>query len=106
MIKRLSKRPITVGVALLFAGLTLAPAFAQRRSNDWDWDGNYNRLGRINAGTYVTVRTTEAIQTDKNDTRTYNAVVAEDVGRLRATLRPRHSSGSHVDLVVRPALRR
>ena len=103
MIKRLSKRPITVGVALLFAGLTLAPAFAQRRSNDWDWDGNYNRLGRINAGTYVTVRTTEAIQTDKNDTRTYNAVVAEDVwddyGRLSVPAIP---SGSRVDLVVRP----
>ena len=104
MIKRLSKRPITVGVALLFTGLTLASAFAQRRSNDWDWDGNYNRLGRINAGTYVTVRTTEAIQTDKDDTRTYNAIVAEDVwddyGRLSVPAIP---SGSRVDLVVRPA---
>jgi hypothetical protein len=103
MIKRLSKRPITVGVALLFVGLTLAPASAQRRSDDWDWDGNYNRLGRINAGTFVTVRTTEAIQTDKNDTRTYSAVVAEDVwddyGRLSVPAIP---SGSRVDLVVRP----
>jgi len=103
MIKRLSKGPITIGVALLFAGLTLAPAFAQRRANDWDWDGNYNQLGRINAGTYVTVRTTEAIQTDRNDTRTYSAVVAEDVwddyGRISVPAIP---SGSRVDLVVRP----
>jgi hypothetical protein len=103
MIKRLSKRPITVGVGLLLAGLTIAPVFAQRRANDWDWDGNYNRLGRINAGTYVTVRTTEAIQTDRNDTRTYSAVVAEDVwddyGRLTVPAIP---SGSRVDLVVRP----
>src|SRR5262245_42511720 len=103
MIKRLSKRPITVGVALLFTGLTLAPAFAQRRYNDWDWDGNYNRLGRINAGTYVTVRTTEAIETDRDDTRNYSGVVAEDVwddyGRLSVPAIP---SGSRVDLVVRP----
>ena len=103
MIKRLSKRPITVGAALLFTGLMLAPAFAQRRTNDWDWDGNYNRLGRINAGTFVTVRTSEAIQTDRDDTRTYSGVVAEDVwddyGRLSVPAIP---AGSRVDLVVRP----
>jgi len=103
MIKRLSKRPLPVGAAMLLTGLMIAPAFAQRRNNDWDWDGNSSRLGRINAGTYVTVRTTEAIQTDKEDPRTYNAVVAEDVwddyGRLSVPAIP---SGSRVDLVVRP----
>jgi hypothetical protein len=103
MIKRLSTRPMAVGAALLFTGLMLAPAFAQRRYNDWDWDGRYDRLGRINAGTYVTVRTTESIQTDRDDTRSYSAVVADDVwddyGRLSVPAIP---SGSRVDLAVRP----
>jgi hypothetical protein len=103
MIKRLSMRTIALGAAMMFTGFTLAPAFAQR-SNDWDWDGNYQRLARINPGTFVTVRTTQSINLDRVEDRTFSGVVDEDVwddyGRLAAPAIPR---GSRVDLAVRPA---
>ena len=78
MIQRLSKRPIAIGAALLFSGFALASASAQR-GTDWDWDGNYQRLARINAGTFLTVRTTQTIASDRTDGRSFAGVVAEDV---------------------------
>ena len=103
MIKRLSKRPIAIGVALMFSGFALASASAQR-GTDWDWDGNYQRLGRINPGTFLTVRTTQTIASDRTDGRSFAGVVAEDVwddyGRLSAPAIPR---GSRVAMVVRTA---
>ena len=104
MIKQLSRKtPLAFAAALLLAGATVAPTFAQRW-NDWDWDGNYQRLGRINQGTFVTVRTTQPINLDRRDDRAYSGVVDEDVwddyGRLSVPAIPR---GSRVDLVVRNA---
>jgi hypothetical protein len=104
MVKQLSSmRTIAIGAAMVFAGFAITPTLAQR-GNDWDWDGNYQRLVRINPGTFVTVRTTQAIQSDRRDGRAYAGVVDEDVwddyGRLSAPAIPR---GSRVDLVVRTA---
>jgi hypothetical protein len=104
MIKQLSRKtPLAFAAALLLAGATVAPTLAQR-SNDWDWDGNYQRLARINPGTFVTVRTTQAVNIDRRDDRVYSGVVDEDVwddyGRLSVPAIPR---GSRVDLVVRSA---
>src|SRR6266481_1699064 len=103
MIKRLSKRTIAMSGAMLFSGFALAAVSAQRGS-DWDWDGNYQRLARINPGTFVTVRTTQTIASDRTDGRPFAGVVAEDVwddyGRLSRPAIPR---GSRVDMVVRTA---
>ena len=104
MIKQLSSmRTVAIGAAMVFAGFALTPTFAQR-GNDWDWDGSYQRLVRINPGTFVTVRTSQSIQSDRKDGRTYTGVVDEDVwddyGRLSVPAIPR---GSRVDLVVRTA---
>src|SRR4029079_17780558 len=102
MVKQLKRKaPLAIAAAFLLAGRAVAPRLAQR-TNDWDWDGNYERLGRINPGTFVTVRTTEAINADKRDDRTYSGVVDEDVwddyGRLSVPAIPK---GSRVDLMVR-----
>jgi len=104
MIKQLSTRAVAVTAAILFTGFALTPAFAQRNNTDWDWDGNYSRLGRIASGTYIPVRVTDSIDTERaDDRRTYTGVVSEDVwddyGRLSVPAIP---SGSRVDLVVRP----
>lgn len=72
--------------------------------HDWDWDGNYQRLARINPGTYVTIRTTRPIDIDRMDGRIFPAIVEEDVwddyDRLAVPAIPR---GSRVDLLVRSA---
>jgi hypothetical protein len=87
--------------AILEPGLGFG-APAQHR--DWDWDGNYQRLVRINPGTYVTVRTTRPIDLDRTDGRMFPALVEEDVWddyhRLIVPAIPR---GSRVDLLVRSA---
>src|SRR5262249_47715099 len=110
MTKWLSKRAIALGAAMVFSGFALAPISAQRpydngrRGNDWDWDGNYSRLTRINPGTFVTVRTTQTIASDRTDGRIFNGVVADDVwdeyGRLSVPAIPR---GSRVTMKVRTA---
>jgi hypothetical protein len=103
MVKWLSVRTMAIGTAMMFTGFALTPVLAQR-GNDWDWDGNYQRLARINPGTFITVRTTQSIASDRTDGRMFSAVVDEDVWddykRLSAPVIPR---GSRVDLVVRTA---
>jgi hypothetical protein len=103
MIKRLSRQSIAVAAAVMFSGFALASVSAQR-PNDWDWDGNYQRLARINPGTFITVRTTQAIQSDRTDGRVFGGVVADDVwddyGRLSVPAIPR---GSRVGMIVRTA---
>lgn len=102
MMKKLSMSSIALA-AMLFTGLIGTSAVAQR-NNDWDWDGNYQRLARINPGTFVTVRTTQSINSERTDGRRFSGVVDEDVwddyGRLSAPAIPR---GARVDLVVRTA---
>ena len=101
MIRRLSIGTLALGAVLLFTGLTLAPVAAQRY-DPWEWDGNYQRLVRLNAGTYISARTTDSINLDRRDERFFPAVVEEDVwddyGRLSVPAIPR---GSRVDLAVR-----
>jgi hypothetical protein len=110
MMKWLSTRAVALGAAMVFSGFALAPVSAQRpydngrRGNDWDWDGNYTRLTRINPGTFVTVRTSQTIASDRTDGRIFNGVVADDVwdeyGRLAVPAIPR---GSRVTMMVRTA---
>lgn len=82
----------------------LAPVASAQRRYDWDWPGNVRRLDRLNAGTYLTVRTTQAINSDRRDGRVFAGVIAEDVGddyrRLAVPAIPR---GSRVEMVVRTA---
>ncbi len=86
------------GNALLIVGLCLPVALAQDRDRDWDHD---RHLTRIEPGTMITVRTSEAIDVEKKDSRVYPGFVEEEVrgenGRLAI---PR---GSPVELVVRVA---
>ena len=93
-----------LAVATVAALSWLSPAVLAQGRPDWDWDGNYRRLPHLNAGTFVTVRTTHAIDSRRADGRVYSAVVAEDVWddyrRLSVPAIPR---GSRVDLVVRTA---
>jgi hypothetical protein len=108
MFKKVSKQTIAIAAAVMFSGLAVATTSAQRDYNgqryDWDWDGNYQRLARINPGTFITVRTTQPIQSDRTDGRLFNGVVAEDVwddyGRLSVPAIPR---GSRVTMMVRTA---
>lgn len=108
MFEKLSKRTIAIAAAVMFSGLAVATTHAQReyngQRNDWDWDGNYQRLARINPGTFITVRTTQAIQSDRTDGRVFNGVVQDDVwdnyGRLAVPAIPR---GSRVTMMVRTA---
>ena len=103
MIKKLSKQSIAVAAAVMFSVFALASVSAQS-PNDWDWDGNFQRLARINPGTFITVRTTQAIQSDRTDGRVFGGVVADDVwddyGRLSVPAIPR---GSRVGMIVRTA---
>ena len=93
-----------MAVATVAALSWLSPAALAQGRPDWDWDGNYGRLPHLNAGTFVTVRTTRAIDSRRADGRVFSAVVDEDVWddyrRLRVPAIPR---GSRVDLVVRTA---
>jgi hypothetical protein len=99
-----SFRAAAIGGAAIIAALGLAPVVSAQRGEDWEWPGNYQRLHRINAGTFVTVRTTQGIVSNRTDGRIFSGVVAEDVwddyGRLAVPAIPR---GSRVELLVRTA---
>ena len=101
MRKWLSTRTIAIGAAMMFSGFALAPALAQR-GNDWDWDGNFRRLARLNAGTFITVRTTQTITSNRADGRMFAGVVNDDVwdeyGRLSVPAIPR---GARAMMTVR-----
>jgi hypothetical protein len=90
--------------AALMAALTLVPTLSAQHGEDWDWPGHAGRLNRLNAGTYIPVRTTQGINSNRTDGRIYPGVVADDVwddySRLAVPAIPR---GSRVDLVVRTA---
>jgi hypothetical protein len=76
----------------------------RQQRQDWDWDGNSRRLTRLNAGTYIPVRTTQEIESDKRESRFYSGVVNEDVWDDYQRLAvPAIPAGSRVNLVVREA---
>jgi hypothetical protein len=85
-----------LGGAAVVAAMSLIPAASAQ-----DRDRDANRLTRIEPGTNLAVRTTEAIDVDRRDNRVFRGVVERDVrgenGRLAI---PR---GAPVDLVVRVA---
>ncbi|MEP7303995.1 MAG: hypothetical protein ABJA98_00620 [Acidobacteriota bacterium] len=97
-------RAIAIGAAAMMAASALAPVASAQRRDDWDWPGNARRLDRLNAGTYLTVRTTQSISSDRRDGRIFAGVVADDVWddykRLAVPALPR---GSRVEMVVRSA---
>jgi outer membrane lipoprotein SlyB len=108
----LNKTRVLAATSALLAGVLIAPTIsAQQRvyrpqvqqRQDWDWDGNYRRLARINAGTFLTVRTSQPIESDREG-RTFSGFVAEEVwddyGRLAVPVIPQ---GSRVDMISRPA---
>ncbi len=103
MVKHLSRQAVVIGAAMLFTGFAVAQANAQR-AHDWDWDGNYHRLVRINPGTFITVRTTQPINLDRWAERRFAGVVDQDVwDNYRRLSVPAIPRGSRVDLVVRRA---
>jgi hypothetical protein len=88
----------TVGGAAIIVATCLCSVAAQ------DWDVRSGRLSRIEPGTFVTVRTTQSINSNRRDDRIYSGIVEEDVWddyrRLAVPAIPR---GSRVELVVRTA---
>src|SRR5436190_842971 len=94
---------LVIGTALI-AAFTLVPSLSAQRGEDWEWPRHAGRLNRLNAGTYIPVRTTQSINSNRTDGRIYPGVVAEDVwddySRLAVPAIPR---GSRADLVVRTA---
>src|SRR4026209_46650 len=94
---------VSIGATLIVAS-ALAPAVSAQRGDDWEWPGQSGRLNRLNAGTYISVRTTQTIVSDRRDGRIYSGVVASDVWddyrRLAVPAIPR---GSRVELVTRTA---
>ena len=111
----LKKTMFTAGVALIAA--LAVPQLVRAQSpydrNRYDqYDRNrydpyeardpYARLQRIEAGTYVTVRTRQGIDTDRRDGRVFGGTVDRDVwddnGRLAIPAIPR---GSSVEMIVR-----
>jgi hypothetical protein len=109
------KTIFTAGLALIAAlavpQLMNAQSPYDRNRND-QYDRNrydpyeardpYARLPRIEAGTYVTVRTRQPIDTDRRDGRVFGGTVDRDVwddnGRLAMPAIPR---GSSVEMIVR-----
>jgi len=95
----------------LIAGLLAVQTVGAQNNDPWrdryGRDGRYDaysRLAHVEAGTYITVRTREAIDTNRRDNRIFPAVVERDVwdeyGRLAVPAIP---SGSPADLLVRSA---
>jgi hypothetical protein len=103
---------VAIVAAALVAGLCLAPrVHAQYQYHDpydrYDRNGHwdaYTRLAEIDAGSFITVRTEEPIDTERGGERAYRAVVDRDVWdeyqRLAVPAIPR---GSPAELLVRTA---
>ena len=103
---RLSLRAVAaISVGTLITVLcTSLTGYAQNWRDPEFWNTRGNRLSRIEPGTFVQVRTSQRIDSDRADGRIFSGVVAEDVwddySRLAVPAIPR---GSRVELVVRPA---
>lgn len=82
--------------AAMVAAICMIPAVSAQ-----DRDRDANRMTRIEAGTNVTVRTSEGIDVDRRDDRVFRGVVDQDVrGENGRVAIPR---GAPVELVVRVA---
>jgi hypothetical protein len=92
-----------IGVWTLIALFSVSPAgYAQDWRDPQFWNTNGNRLSRIAPGTFLQVRTSQRIDSNRADGRVFSGVVDEDVWddyrRLAVPAIPR---GSRVELVVR-----
>jgi hypothetical protein len=101
-----SLRTVTaIGVGMLMTVFSISPAgYAQNWRDPQFWNTNTDRLSRIEPGTFVQVRTSQGIDSDRTDGRVFSGVVAEDVwddySRLAVPAIPR---GARVELIVRAA---
>jgi hypothetical protein len=104
-------RRAVIGCAMVVSFLAAQTISAQNPYDPWQTrygrDGRYDaysRPARLDAGTFVTVRTERPLETDRADSRTFPAVVDRDVwdefGRLAVPAIPR---GSPAQLRVRTA---
>ncbi|HYM22098.1 MAG TPA: hypothetical protein VEU08_02785 [Vicinamibacterales bacterium] len=98
-------------VGSLVVGLLAIQSVHAQNNDPWrdryGRDGRYDaytRLARVEAGTYVTVRVSQSIETNRREDRAFPAVVEEDVwdnyNRLAVPAIPR---GSPAELRVRAA---
>jgi len=107
---RITAPRAALGCSLIAGLLAIQTVHAQnydpwrdRYGRDGRYDA-YTRLARVDAGTVVTVRTREAIQTNRRDNRMFPAVVDQDVWddyrRLAVPAIPR---GAPAELLARSA---
>jgi len=102
-LSRTTVAAIGVGVLMTILGTSL-PGYAQNWRDPQFWNTRGNRLSRIEPGTYVQVRTSQRIDSNRADGRVFYGVVNQDVwddySRLAVPAIPR---GSRVELIVRSA---
>ena len=96
---------ILIGVLSAPQAIYAQPPYdRQNRYDPYESRDPYQRLPRLEAGTFITVRATQPIDTDRRDGRVFSGVVERDVWddyrRLAVPAIPR---GSPVELVVRTA---
>ena len=107
----ITKTRAVLGCSLIAGLLAVQTVGAQNPNDPWQnqyrRDGRYDaytRPARVEAGTFVMVRTRVPISTDRRDNRIFQAVVEKDVwddyGRLAVPVIPR---GSPANLQVRTA---
>ena len=101
----LSRTTVAIGVGVLMTILgTSLTGYAQNWRDPQFWNTRGNRLSRIEPGTYVQVRTSQRIDSNRADGRVFYGVVNQDVwddySRLAVPAIPR---GSRVELIVRSA---
>ena len=94
-----------IGVAAFIAAFAISAAgYAQNWRDPQFWNVHGDRLSRIEPWTFLQVRTTQPINSNRADGRVFSGVVTEDVwddyGRLAVPAIPR---GSRVEMIVRVA---
>ena len=102
-LSRTTVAAIGVGVLMTVLGTSLT-GYAQNWRDPQFWNTRGNRLSRIEPGTFVQVRTSQRIDSNRADGRVFYGVVDQDVwddySRLAVPAIPR---GSRVELIVRSA---
>jgi hypothetical protein len=106
----LKRRTLRTGfaVALWAATLAMLPCVQPVAAQDFTardfWSPRNGRLARLEPGTYITVRTTQTIDSNRSDGRVYAGIVNEDVwDDYRRLALPAIPRGSRVELMVRTA---
>jgi hypothetical protein len=108
MFERCAPGRAMVGMLLLTALCAPQALHAQSPSgrpyDPWDHRDPYARLQRLEAGTFVTVRNNQSIDTNRRDGHVFTGVVDQDVwDDYRRLAIPAIPRGSSVELIVRTA---